>query len=190
MPERKAKLPPSAVPHQCVLLALDTAENSGWALYVRGKLHGFGEVDMLRAEDRGEWNADRVCMHAIWEAGYLEKLPCVMVYERPFRGTVQGQWIGAWKRAWVLNNGRKAAMVGVYPSSWRARVFGRGNMDRDTARELETRRASGIVCDDMTDTSNDVRPDESAAICIGQWAIHAGEVGAKVPKRAWSGGKP
>jgi len=109
------------------------------------------------------------------------------VFERPFRGTTQGQWIGAWKQAWVAQSGRKAAMVGVYPSSWRSRVLGRGNLERNEARRLEAEVAAGVIDRDGTRTANGpfvrATADAAAAIAIGQFAIYAGEVGKVMPKR-------
>jgi hypothetical protein len=191
---RKPKLPPSVTPHQAVVLCVDTAERSGWALYIDGTLRGFGEVDMLRPEFSRDlwgvsgWNAARVCMHALWECS-RQLADVVLVFERPFRGTTQGQWIGAWKAAFVAQGGRKAAMVGCYPATWRARALGSPNQKRDEARETEQQLATQVIRRDMPKLAGiraeDVRAasDAAAAIAIGQWAIRAGEVGAKLPKR-------
>lgn len=187
MKRKKPKLPPSPTAHGCVILAVDTAQRSGWAVYVRGELVGSGEVDMLdpsKSTDQwGEsgWNADRVCMHALWEASADWDAPytaAALVFERPFRGTTQGQWIGAWKAAWALNGGHKRRVVGVYPSSWRARVLGSGwaRAGRDDVRRAELSLASDMA-------GRKPGPDEATAILIGRWGAYAGEVGAALPKQ-------
>lgn len=186
---KKPKMPPSPTPHTAVVLAVDTAQRSGWAVYVCGELASSGEIDMLepcRSKDMhglSGWNADRVCLHALWEAAsgrdwvapYAE---AVLVYERPFRGTTQGQWIGAWKQAWTAEGGHKRRMLGVYPATWRARVLDRGasRAPRDVVRSMEMRKAEAAA-------KHRVGPDEATAILIGRWASYAGEVGAVLPKR-------
>jgi hypothetical protein len=150
----------------------------------------FGEVDMLHPERSADgsgvsgWDADRVCLHAITETGFnrpdYEELPRVLVYERPFRGTNQGQWVGAWKAAWVREGGTERRVVGVYPSSWRARVLGKGaaSAPREQVRAMETLMARKLA-------DRAVGPDEAAAICIGEWAARAGElVGLVRPTRS------
>lgn len=172
---KKPKPPPSVTPHECVVLAVDTAERSGWALYVRGNLEMFGEVDMLNVcrDYIPPWMSPCADARIYAES---EGLPAVLVYERPFRGTTQGQWIGAWKAAWKMEGPARAKNVGVYPATWRARVLGSGSLERSDARKREALIAAKLA-DEI------VRPDEAAAICIGQWAIRCGEVAAKLPKR-------
>lgn len=186
---KKPKLPPSPTPHPAVILAVDTAQRSGWAVYVRGELVSYGEVDMLDPSKSSDqwgvsgWNADRVCLHALWEVAFgldwdAPYTAAVLVFERPFRGTSQGQWIGAWKAAWAANGGHKRRMVGVFPSSWRARVLGPGwaRAGRDKVRARELEMAAAIA-------GRRVRPDEAAAVLIAEGASKSAEVGARLPKQ-------
>jgi hypothetical protein len=182
--KKKPRLPASVTPHSCVILSVDTAQRSGWCVYVDGKYASSGEIDMLDPSLSTDqcglsgWSTDRVCLHALWECAEYEGRPAVLVFERPFRGTTQGQWIGAWKQAWALNSGHKRRVCGVYPSSWRARVLGPGwaRAGREQVRKMELAVAARIA-------GRDVKPDEAAAICIGDWATKAGEVLALLPKR-------
>ena len=181
---KKPKLPASYEPHECIVLAVDTAETSGWAVYAAGELVNWGEVDMMRPErsrDRwgvSGWDANRVCMHALVETGHDTGWPVVMVFERPFRGTTQGQWIGAWKLAFLHNGGHKNRIIGVYPASWRARVLRAANAPREQARKSEMDRAR-----QESSSTHWIGPDAAAAICIGLWAVRSGDVAAKLPKK-------
>lgn len=167
---RKARPAASYAPHDAAVLAIDTAQCSGWAIYLHGDLVSRGEIDMLTPTGLSE--ANDVCLLALSYSA-----PGVLVFERPFRGTSQGGYIGAWRSAWVAAGGRKRAQIGVYPATWRARVLGSPCMTREAARAAEQRRA-------LKETLGmPVGPDEAAAVCIGLWAIRAGEVGAVLPKR-------
>jgi hypothetical protein len=104
-------------------------------------------------------------------------VPSVLVYEKPFLGTAQGQYIGAWRAGWNATGGVRTRFVGVYPSQWRSRVLGKfyGGAKRDIARAHEQRVA-------LTIAHRAVGADEAPAICIAKWASHAGEVLAKLPE--------
>ena len=165
---------PSMLPHECIVLAVDTAQVSGWCISVRGVYISSGEHDMLRHPQ----HAEGVCRAA------LEVARCnvgthgtaILVYERPFEGTAQGQYIGAWKTAWAAAGGVKSRTLGVYPSTWRARVLGPGwaRARRDDVRPFELQVAKRV-------TGRVLGGDEAAAVCIAQWASRAGEVLAKLP---------
>lgn len=190
----KVRLAPSYTPHECVLLTVDTAEHSGWSIRVRGELVNWGEVDMLdpsKSSDRsGEgsgWDADRVCLHALEECAFGNDLPVVLVYELPFGGTRQGQYIGAWKRSFIGAGGAKARMHGVYPSTWRARVTGLAVAERVIARRGDNARAQREIARSPSGAGQDwatiqVGGDAASAICMSVWAMYAGEVAKRLPK--------
>jgi hypothetical protein len=170
---KKPKRPP--VPWlDAVIFAVDTAQVSGWCSMLHGVVLGHGEVDVLNQTDTPEYLCRRMVNYATDRS-----LPSVLVYERPFRGTSQGQYVGLWKAAWVAAGGRKAAMVGVYPATHRARVLGGkyASAKREVVKQAEIRLAAGVT------GQRDVGPDEAAAVCIALWASHAGEVADKLPKR-------
>ena len=167
----------SLAPLDCVVLAVDTAQVSGWCIMVRGLFVAASQGDLLRFPHMPE----TACITAL-ELGRCNALPVVLVYERPFRGNTQGQYIGAWKTAWSAAGGVKSRTVGVYPPTWRARVLGPGwaRAERDAARRFEAQVAqhlSARTCD----------PDEAAAVCIAKWGAHAGEVLKKLPASARKG---
>ena len=168
------KTQPAAVPHGCVVLAVDTAQVSGWFVGARGAYVRSGEFDVLRYPQL----VGEVCSIAL-ELGKLNALPVVLVYEKPFLGTSQGQYIGAWKAAWAAAGGVKSRTVGVYPSQWRARVLAGGwaRAPRDQVRRMEAQVAAQVA-------GRIVEPDEAAAVCISEWAARAPEVLAKLPASA------
>ena len=169
---RKPKPAPSMVPHAAVVMSVDTAELSGWAITVCGKLVAYGEIDMLENVKA----AIAACAESVRFGA--DRLPVVMVYEKPFGGTNQGAYVGAWKMAWRAAGGVAKRVVGVYPSTWRARVLGHGAVGakREQVRAMEVRAAS-VIAGRVTG------PDESPAIMIGQWGARCGEVREKLPRR-------
>lgn len=189
----KQRLAPSYEPWPCVLITVDTAERSGWAITVRGKSVEWGEVDMLRPE-RSTWlpaaaicpvaTASSVCALAAL-LGAQHKLPLVLVYELPFGGQYQGGWSGSWKAAFMAAGGVKSRMRGVQASCWRARVTGLGQATRDVARRGDMARAQREVAaiHGAADwTKVELGGDEAAALCMAVYARHAGEVGKLLPK--------
>jgi hypothetical protein len=170
--KKKLRPPASPTPHDCWLLCVDTAEVSGWSIWRNGNLDSHGEMNVLR-------HSPEALLRDVFVRSSGE--PVVLVLEKPFFGTSQGQYIGLWKYYFlqVFGQARRRRIVSVYPSQWRARVLpsGGGRRDRDSARRQERAIAALEV---------DCRPigdDEAAAICIGLWARLAGEVAAKLPKK-------
>jgi len=171
---KKPKPPPAYLPHDCAILTVDTARISGWAIYLGGRLFSYGEEDML-SERRGVAGIVARVLKYAEERGWS----AVLVWEKPFAGTSQGQYVGAWKMAWIDGGGGKRRMLGVYPATWRARVLGTSRATRENARRAEMALARLIV---GFVGGGDLGPDAAAAVCIGQWAIRAGEVAACLPK--------
>jgi len=167
----KLRLAPVLAPNECVVLAVDTAKNSGWALYVRGKYHSSGEVGIM---NHGAL-VGLVCIGAgeVMDAG-LRSDKYVLVLERPWGGgnhQIEGlgaarhAWLSAWCDAHATKTPRR--VLRVYPATWRARLFGRTKQTTGSESSfalVHKRSAAGS--------------DEAAAICIGAWASHAGEVAA------------
>jgi hypothetical protein len=160
---RKKRPPAAYEPHECVVLAVDTARVSGWCIMLDGAYHSSGETDCLKDPS----GAYLICARAIALAGDQQR-KVVLVYERPFRGNTQGQYIGHWKSAFAAGGGSLRRTLGVYPSQWRARITGASNATREAARDREMRVAETIA--PMTG------PDEAAAVCIALFGARAGEV--------------
>jgi hypothetical protein len=162
----------SIEPLECVVLGVDTAQVSGFCLTVRGHYFASDEFDVVRRIGR----AEEVCMDAI-ALGVANKLPVVLVYEKPFHGTGQGQYVGLWKAAFVAAGGVQRRMVGVMTSQWRARILGAGwaRAERQAARRAEQSLAADVA-------GRAVGGDEAPAILIARWGSHAGQVLKKLPK--------
>lgn len=168
---KKSRPGPSSTPNACVTLNVDTAQRSGWCLSISGVYISSGEFDLLKHP-----NQPRAICDAALELGRANDLPVVMVYEKPFAGTSQGMYVGAWKMAWHQAGGVKTRFVGVYPATWRARVLGRGMScaKRETVRPVEQRMGASIA-------GRPVGEDEAPAVCISRWSAWCGEVRTKLP---------
>lgn len=173
----KPRLQPSLRPHNCVTLNVDCAESSGWSIWACGRLVAFGEVNMLASPEAGR-SAVEYALELADELG----VKAALVFERPFRGTSQGQWIGSWKQRWVSAGGVKSRMLGVYPATWRTRVLGRGwgAAKRERVRDKEQEVAVGFARQFKLDEGLARHGDVAPAILIGKWSMHAGEVLARV----------
>lgn len=152
------------------ILAVDTAQVSGWAIWDDGDLVRHGQFDLLSA-DASDATA-YVCDEALSIARDV-RCPAVLVYERPFRGRGQGIYQGNWRSAWVQAGGVKTRTLGVLPATWRRGMkLGRRRAD---IRHNEAMRAQALA-------GCPVGPDAAAAILIGLWASGAPEVDRKLPK--------
>lgn len=160
----KPRPAPSYLPHACVLLAVDCARMSGWCIMLDGSYHSSGQVDCMRNHIAAAEITARVVQLAKEQCR-----KCVLVFERPFRGTTQGGFSGHWRSAWRASGGVQSREVGVYPASWRARVLGSGSLKRDAAQEREMRVASIVA--------PVIGQDEAASVCIALWGVRAGEIG-------------
>ncbi len=175
---KKAKPPPSFRPWRCVVLALDTAEKTGWSVWVLGKLTSSGEFRIYSGD--GVREVIRVVETA---KAYALRLgvPWVVMSERSWGGHMgMGATcaFGFWKFA-LLNAQLPEARVGqVFPAMWRARVLPKGMhaAKRNFVREAELVAASALV------DGRHVGNDEAPAILIGKWGTQAGEVGLLLPK--------
>ena len=178
--ERKAKPPPSFRPWKCVVLALDAAAKTGWAVYALGKLADSGEFKIHT--DAGVSETFRVVNIAKTFALQLG-VPWVAIIEASWGGHMAAGKTPAtgWWTLALRNAQLPIARIGdVYPSTWRARTLPRGmaSAARDDVRACEVAAARAIK------GGRDVGHDEAPAILIAKWAAQAGEVGAMLPKNA------
>lgn len=171
---KKAKIPPSLLPHACVVLATDCASVSGWSIWAGGVYRGSGEFALMSKPEL----LDKVCVAAV-DLGKKLGLPVVLVYEKPFAGTSQGSFSGNWKVAFVKAGGVKTRMTFAYPAEWRSAAAGvlppgYANKPRKEVRPKEQEvaaRLAGRACG----------PDESPAVCLGKFGCHADKVARKLP---------
>lgn len=177
---KRGKLIPadSKKPHNCVVLAIDTATRSGWALFRRGMWLESGELIVSSAE--------QIQTIVVCALGYgrASAIPTVIVFEKPFaRNPATVMALGAARKAWESTwdqlakpHRQKGHVVEVYPQTWRSRILGVTSGDK--VPELE--RANALLL-----TNRAPGPDEAAAVCIGAWATTAGEVARVLPQAFW-----
>lgn len=157
-------------PHAAVILALDPATKSGWAIFSRGRLLGSGVA--RDASDRFE------VLEAAAEIGADEELPVIVVAETWSCGNWKS-WdaIAGVHQAWgrwaeQLELGGFDAVVRVLVDTWRHDIFGtRAKLPRKVAKELAKTRVKSMY-------GKKASADEAEAILIGEWGCRAGEVGA------------
>lgn len=187
--KRRPKKPPPApvfAPNACHIVAVDPGENSGWATWKGGKLVAYGECDVFTYEPLN------LLIHADWAAEEVGLYP-VLVVERPFSRRLESGGfdttnIGAADKVWraqAKRNGYASRIVRVYPARWRAKVLpGFHAAKRKVVKAEEVKRALPLAqAAGLVEKFGVPGPDASAAILIGQWAVHSGEVAAALPKR-------
>lgn len=178
---RKAAAKPMPKPWCCVVLAVDTAGVSGWAIRAAETQLEFGEVD-----SRDEAAVERIVRWAIRTARRLG-WPVVLVLEAPWgRRTKTVAGLGAarerWERAWRLYGQSDERIVRVQVATWRAAVLGRYwvSAPREEVRTHEQRTAAELV-------GEDVGADEAPAILIAKWAAYAARTGQAIGRDALLG---
>lgn len=170
---------------RCVTLSVDTASRSGWAIRAAGRLLYSGELDVVDEHELAE------VMRAVLQVARLQKMPAVLVLERPWGGhqnssvvaalgAARAYWLGAWRRAGLP----ASCVVTVHVSTWRACVLGGAalRLKRDAVRVLEQAAAR----DELRATSphaDELGGDESTAILISRWAARSPQVGRVLPKK-------
>jgi hypothetical protein len=176
--KKRAKLARTDAPIGCSILAVDAAECSGYAIWDRGVLASFGEVDVFGSEPA-----------QVFDVFLRMSAPHVIVIERPFLlRSASASSIGAAEKIWREMAKRRSfakRIVRVYPSTWRSVVLPRGmaSAKRDVVRPVEMSYAQGVAHYHMgISQSTTVGPDSAPAILIGEWAAQAGEVLAVMPK--------
>lgn len=192
VPRHKARTRPVPAPEpwEAVIVSVDAARMSGWAIGIRGKLDESGEHDTERFPELTLGVIERGVALA-----KLHDLPIVLVLEFMWGGRVTAT-VGCaiacdrWRAAWRACGQARGRMGRVQPKQWRGPVLGSqwAIAKRDEVRPVELAMARGIA------GRNDVGPDEAPAICIHYWACRAPKVGlligeraAKASLRAWTG---
>lgn len=160
-------------PNQCAILAVDTARNSGWALFSCGVKIDSGEVNI----------DDREAVLAICAAAVGCMLRAVLVLEAPWGGrkhTLLGLggarevWLHAWRKANKTKTTRR--VVSVLPQVWRGPL--------GLKRKVDPRMQDQILASfDLKYITRGVGPDEFEALLIGYWATHSRKVAALLPDK-------
>jgi len=187
MPKRPPP-PPSLKPLPCVILAVDPGESCGVSIWQHGQYVSSGVCDGYLQTEMFVWlnRAERVAARL--------SLPIVLVRELPpmggrgYRrgGSVQRSrnlygaasvlgsrkvWQKVWEASEYTVSGKR---VDVLPQTWRRFVL--GTVGGPLLERVELDYATRVI------GRAPATRDEAAAVGIGRWACHAGEVVAKLPK--------
>jgi hypothetical protein len=189
-PGRTKREAPAPKPWEAVILAVDTAKNSGWSSWADGRIEGSGELDTdndaalrelcgLVATNARAYGRTAVLVLEFWWGGNAQVCAGLHVH------------CDRWTRAWKAAGESLDRVVKVQPGQWRGPVLGSWSVGKRSAEvcKAELATAQGIV------GRNDVGSDEAPAILIGRWASYAPQVGDVIGKRArdksmkaWTGG--
>jgi hypothetical protein len=197
-PKRAKKPPPpdSYTPHDCVILAIDPGNVSGWAIVSprrsavdakqsvtvwSGRTTAGPKnhiVEMARDAATNDVMRPLIVVAETWTTGDP-------VHDRRMRAATMlglGAAWGRWSDALDAVGVPKSRILRVNTSTWRAKIIG-GPMNRTTEewkrlallhaqQRFPVRAPSGQVSSD----------DEAEALCIAAWAMCAGPVGEAVKK--------
>ena len=180
----KPKPPAYPAPLPCVLVAVDQARMSGWAIYVKGKPVSWGEVNAADAP-RIEAILGLAC-----GAAKEHKLPVFVLGEEHGRHSFKGHakeglgaaW-GSWRFACERLNGHGLPIVmtrvsRVNTKTWRA-AFGMATLRKEHTKPYAVRAVKERLGIELPPELHNA----AEALLIGLWGARAGTVGAKLPKR-------
>jgi hypothetical protein len=199
---RRLKRPapqPSRLPWRCVLLAVDPAKLSGWALFRDGLLLGHGLASSARERELvAQWafaearsgGLPLIVVAETWNARSFKPAasarPGVRAATRLSTATLigmgasWGRWLEQLEREGELRLDRWVGpkVVRVEPTTWRAVTI--GNAGNAASMKLRALQRAQCACVDRgllppADTN------VADAIVIGQWGCHAGQVGEVLP---------
>jgi hypothetical protein len=170
---KRVRMPQAFKAHTCVLLSLDSAAKSGWALWLRGKLVDSGEVRTRKV----------VVVKRAVELAQAEGLPVMVVREKWSPGgwkTYQtpiglGAGWGEWRIALRAHGVPSTRVEEIFPATWKSAVLSGGNMTREESLAAAMRYVEARF-------HIKAKPDQAVAIVIGVWGIHSGEVGARLAR--------
>lgn len=155
----------------CVLLAVDPAATSGWALWT-GQAWATGVAT--------DWR-HRFCVAR--DAGHaraLTGMPLVVVAETwpglrgaalAGLGTQWGKWLAELERYELAPK-----VVRADTGTWRKAVLGITRQSGDASKRAAMLRARAVL-------GHDVTADEAEALCIGLWGLRSEKVAAAIGKR-------
>lgn len=165
-------------PHNCIILAVDPAETSGWAIFEDGHLRLCGRCKSPSQQ------LDSIVMRAV-EISLVANRTLVMVGEKwaPYVTANLAPYWKPWdwalagiKQEMTLRPAPKVVRVNV--STWRSKIFG-GKVGRDVAKQMACECARQWYGLNISEEEHDM----AEAIMIGRWATLAPEVFQVIPKR-------
>lgn len=155
-----------------VVLAVDPAATSGWAVHVDGEWHtGVAE----------SWRARRLAAYDGWECARRLDRPLVIVAETwpGLRGTALAGLGAQWGR-WLAELERldvpEKRIVRVDTGTWRKTVLGITRQSGDASKRAAMMRARAVL-------GHDVTADEAEALCIGLFGLRSEKVAKAIGVR-------
>lgn len=164
----------SWTPLPVVVLGLDPARVSGWAILVDGQLAASGTA--RSASERAQ------VVSTAQTASEAHQRRLVVVAERWLTGGwasfdaiagLAAAW-GAWREALEIAGHPKRRVVRVTPQTWRASLLG----GRATREEWKRRAVWRVRAEHGIEVSD----DEAEAVLIGQWGSRSLQVARLLPK--------
>ena len=157
----------TCTPLMAAVLNLDAARTTGAALYLRGVLRGFDEVDARDPRARALLVRDAV------NAAAVRELPLAIVCETPWGGHVSAALsltatVALWRDTWLAMHGDPYRFIELQVGEWRRALFGKRSLSREQARIAEglTARAQ-IRAECPVLLRETLGPDAAAAVCMG-----------------------
>lgn len=172
-----ARVPLTMTPLHAVLVALDIAKRTGFAIYIDGRVWDYGEVNARVPAERAN-----VFSNAI-SAAYIRAIPVGVVCEVPYGGYQSAALslyatVMAWRETWCSTGSPVGHMLERTAGQWR-RDFGWSMLPRAQARRLESVLADQVIARDLGARrmyKPAPGPDACAAVCIGQTIVRSGEL--------------
>lgn len=159
---------PTALPLQAAVLNLDAARTTGCALYLRGVLRGFDEVD---ARDP---RARMLLVRDALNAAHVRELPLAVVCETPWGGYASAALsltatVALWRDTWLAMQQDPHRFIELQVGEWRRALFGKRSLTRQQAQAQEMQCAKARVRADCSSLLKlPLGADAAAAICMGQ----------------------
>lgn len=149
-----------------VVLALDTAQSTGWALYDKGSYVCSGECD--------PWIGAVDVVERAWSQAQFCPARLAVVAERPWGRlrAVEGLSVcwGGWRAHLLCRGVAPGHLLRVWPATWQSALFpSRGLQVRGAAKACALQLAQRLT------GRAELGADEADAICLGRWAADAAE---------------
>lgn len=179
----------STRPLPCVILGVDPAKISGWAIMCDGELMDLGALD------RSKQNVDTIVRQALGYARF-RKQPLVMIGENTTipgrrRSGIDGAW-SDWRFALERHYSefvrfpKNPIFLRVMTNTWRKRTLGMGNMKKHIAKWMAVETVNRKFDLELSHGEHDA----AEACCIAWYGAHAREVQDLLPLRALQGWAP
>jgi hypothetical protein len=173
---KRLQLGQPVAPMRAVLLNLDAAQRTGFALFLDGTLREYGALNALDPDAR------RAVLREAMHTAEVRARPLALICEAPFGGHLSAALsltatVALWRDSWKQLRQPPGTFLEITVGQWRRALFGRHGLSRKQARELEQHAARARACADMPFRAHyRIDADAAAAICMGQVTARAGGV--------------